>query len=175
MSIKNTLLAGAALTTIAAAPALAKDVPMFHVLALHAGTAVNKTQVHTPKGQNVTYTLSAYSTISTKADYGMSVPLSRTYYTFLSNSSLCMEPKKEKVTLSTTKTAYATLGTGTDTATLSGCSSPDTFYGDTYTLNTKKAKNKTDSFTSTLTAKFKNGSTKYNGKLILDVSVDITK
>ena len=106
--------------------------------------------------------------ISIKADYMVKTPLAQTYYTFQSNGSICDAPKKEKISVSPTKTIYAAIGTASETYS-EGCSSgPTTFYGDTYTLSTKKAKNKTDSFVSTLTAKFVSGGAKYNGTLNLD-------
>jgi len=172
MSIKGILLAGAALCTIAAAaPALAKSAPHIHVLALHPG-AVTKSHMHIGPDAKVTYTFSVSTAVSTSADYKVKTNLGATFYTWLSNSTICDQPKKEKVTLSVSKTKYAALSTGVETYS-EGCSAPTKFYGDVYDLTSKKGKGKVDTFSSDLKAKFTNANGKQKGSLILDVSVSI--
>jgi hypothetical protein len=172
MTIKGILLAGAALCTVSIAPALASNAPKFSVAALRTGGIV-KTAMRTPKASAVTYTFSVTTAISTKADYMVKTNLAGTFYTWLSNDSICQQPKKETVTLSTAQTVYALLSTGVESYS-EGCGKPTFFYGDVYDLQTKKAKNKTDKFTSTLKATFKN-SGKFKGSLNIDVSVEIGK
>jgi hypothetical protein len=175
MTIKGVLFAGVALSILSAAPALAGVAPHVHVTAMHPGSAINKTAMHHDKTGTLTYTFSIYTTISTKASYNKTTPLAATYYTWDNSYSICDSPKKETITLSTTKTAYAALSTGTETYS-EGCSSgPTTFYGDIYDLTTKKAKNKTDTFSSDLKATIKDAQGKFKASLILDVSVAITK
>ena len=66
-SITKTLLGGAALCALATAPAMAGNVPHFNVTALHAGNVVNKTRIHSPGRQHVTYTFAVYSSVSIPA------------------------------------------------------------------------------------------------------------
>jgi hypothetical protein len=173
MSIKGILFSGAALCAISAAPAIAAEAPHMHIAAMHQGGVV-KSAVHNKGATNVTYTFSVATSVSTASGYNVKTPLAATYYTFQSNSSICDAPKTESISISSKKTKYAKLGTSTETLS-EGCSAPTVFYGDTYELTTKKAKNKTDTFSSTLNAKFVSSGTHYKGKLILDVSVAITK
>ncbi len=173
MSIKGILLAGAALCTISIAPAMAASAPRYSIAALHTGGIV-KTAMRAPKASAVTYTISVSTAISTKAAYMVKTNLAQTFYTFLSNSTICDQPKKESVTLSTTKTVYALLSTGVETYS-EGCSAPTKFYGDVYDLQTKKAKNKKDTFSSALKANFKNANGKMKGTLNINVTVAIGK
>lgn len=174
MTIKGVLLAGASLCTLTAGAAFAKSAPNVHVLAAHPGVGhtVVKTSLHPKNAGTVTYTFSVYTAVSQSADHGVKTKLAATYYTFLSNSSLCQQPKKEKVTLSTKKTKYAKLSTSTETYS-EGCGAPTTFYGDVYDLTSKKTPKTPDAFVSTLKAKFKNASGPQTGILNLDVSVSI--
>jgi len=171
----KTLLGGVALCALAAVPAVAQSVPHINVMALHAGNMVNKTNIHNAGIGTKTYTTAVTTAISTAADYKVKTALGATYYTWLNNSNPCSFVAKQKVTLSTKKTAYARLGTGTVTATPSGCTAPDTYWGDTYDLETKKAAGQTDTFVSTLTAKFLSGGVLYKGTQNLDVYVSIWK
>jgi hypothetical protein len=175
MTLKRVLMVGVALCGISALSAVsanAATAPNIHLLALH-NSAVVKTAVHHQPAGTATYTITVSTTISASADYKVKTPLALTYYTFTSSSNPCKFPKKQKITVSTKKTKYAKIGTSTETSTLSGCSTPDTFYGDTYDLTAKKAVGKTDAFVSTLKATFKNGGKKLKGTLFLDVTVDI--
>jgi hypothetical protein len=172
MSIKGILLAGAALCTIAAAaPALAKSAPHVHVLALHPG-AVTKTAMHSNRAGDITYTFYVSTAVSTASSYKVKTNLGATFYTWLSNSSLCQEPKKEKLSLSTKKTKYAKLSTGVETYS-EGCGTPNKFYGTVYDLTSKTAAGKVDTFVSDLKAKFKNSNGKEDGSLFIDISVAI--
>jgi len=101
-------------------------------------------------------------------------PLVYTYYTFNNSGSPCNV--KDKIKLSTKKTAYAKLSTATETepGSFYGCSSPVTFYGDVYDLTAKKVTSGTeDSFVSTLTSKIVFNGTKYDATLNLDLTVII--
>ena len=114
MSIKGILLAGAALCAISAAPAFAANAPHMHIAAMHQGGVV-KSAMHTNGATNVTYTFSVSTAVSTKAGYNVKTPLAATYYTWQSSGSICMTPKKEKVSLSTKKTKYASIAAAVET------------------------------------------------------------
>jgi hypothetical protein len=175
MTFKRVLMVGVALCGISALSAVsasAATAPNIHLLAMHKG-AVVKTAVHHQPAGTATYTIAVTTAVSTGTSYKVKTPLAMTYYTFTSNSNPCTFPKKQKITLSAKKTKYAKLSTSTETSTLSGCSGPDTFYGDVYDLTSKKGVNQTDTFVSTLKATFKNGGKKLKGTLFLDVSVEI--
>jgi hypothetical protein len=176
MSIKVALLAGVSLFTICAGAAFAKSTPNLVVTALHPGTALVKTAVHAKSPTNLTTTIGV-STGVTDADYKKKTPLAAPYYTFNHSGTTCDEPK-EKIKLSTTKTKYAMLSTGTETETISACSTgPTKFYGDVYELTTKKAVKKPDTFVSMLIAKdlHNGGNTYKKATLNLDVAVTISK
>lgn len=175
MTLKGVLLAGAALCVLSAVPALAKSAPTMAVGAAHVGHMQVKTPMHAGKIQHLTSTIAVSTGVSESADYKVKTPLPYTYYTYYDSGSFCNSKQKESVTLKTKKTKYAKLSTGVET--LSGyCSTaPTKFYGDNYELTTKKAKNKTDSFTSTLVGK----KIHYNGQVYdintnLDVKVAIS-
>ena len=170
MTLKKILYAGAALCTISAAPAFARNAPSVAVVALHAGHAVMKTQMHTPGKNHISSTGSAFSTIAASKK---TVKLIYTYYTYLSSGSFCNIQAKQKVKLSTKKTKYAKLGTSTESYS-EGCGTPTVFYGDTYKLTAKKAPKNPDTFVSTLIGKgFHYEGEKYDGKLNLNVSVTV--
>jgi hypothetical protein len=170
MTIKGILLAGVAVATLATVPAFAKQAPKFHVLALHAGHAVNKTALHHTPGNTLTYTFGVSSYVPS-ADLGTGVNLIYTYYKWNSSYSICTTPK-EKMS-GQKKSTYGKIKHNTETYSL-GCSSgPTKFYGDNYTLTKTSGFGQVDTFSSLLTGKFKSGGKKYTGKLTLDVSVDI--
>jgi len=172
MHLKRILLAGAALFAISAAPAMAAKAPHIHVLAMHKGALVKSAAQHrTATAYSLTYAVS--SGVSTAASYKVKTNLGRTYYTWVSNSSYCQEPKKEALTLSTKKTVYAKIGKSTETGNPASCATANKFYGVTYDLVTKKAAGAVDTLSSTLKAKFKEGGITYAGKLTLDISVSI--
>ncbi|HEX4157950.1 MAG TPA: hypothetical protein VHY79_05705 [Rhizomicrobium sp.] len=168
-NITKTLLGGAALCALATAPAIAGNIPAFHVQALHAGHAVNKTKIYQPGRTHLTYTFSV-GTYVPASDLGTAVNLIYTYYKWNSSDNLCTQPKMK--IKAPKKTQYAKLGHSTETYS-EGCGSPTVFYGDTYDLTNSKGEGNQDSFQSDLIGKFKNGSTKYLGNLYLDVTVSI--
>ena len=172
-NLTKTLLGGVALTALAAVPANAAkhSHPAFTVTALHAGHAVNKTKMHVPSRAHVTYTFGVSTSVSA-ANAGTAVKLAGTYYKFNSYSTLCSRPA-QKVKVSPKKTALARVGTSTETYSFGCASGPTVFYGDTYTLNNGATSGETDSFVSTLTAKFMNSTGKYKGTLNLDVNVTV--
>lgn len=176
MSIKGILMAGAALCTFSMAQAFAAEAPHFAAVAAHPGQAHVKTVLHAGRAQQLTSTASVYTSVSIASDYKKKTPLEGTYYTFYDSGSFCNSTEKMRVKLATKKTKYATLSTGVETLTGYCSTSPTKFYGDNYDLQTKAAKNKTDTFTSTLVGKkiHYNGGV-YNINLNLDVSVSITK
>ena len=153
--ITQTLLGGAALCALATAPAMAGDVPDLHVFALHPGHAkfVSKTSLHKGIGHETSCSSLSITTAVPASDFRSVVKLADTYYSYYDSGSFCNSSEKQKVKLSTRKTQYAKLGTGTDT--FSGyCSTADTvFYGDTYELKSKSGEGKTDHFVSTLVGK----------------------
>jgi hypothetical protein len=175
MTIKKILLAGVALCSLSVAPAVANSAaPHVHLTALHPG-AVVKSTMHSQKVAGLTYTFLVYSSV-TNADYMQKTNLAATFYKWNDSYNICTTPK-ETITLSTTKTVYAALSTATETVPGSeeGCKKTVTFYGDVYELTTKKGNGKTDTFTSTLSAKIKDPQGKFNANLILDVDVAISK
>jgi len=169
-NLTKTLLGGVALAALTTAPAMAGHHrhPAFHVTALHAGKAVNKTKIHNQGATHITYTFGVYT--YQPANAAKNTHLAGTYYKWNSNSSTCTYPKM-KIN-APKKSVYAKIGTATETYSI-GCSGgPVSYLGDTWTNKTGVAGN-TDTFVSTLTGKFMNGSTKYKGTLNLDVSVGI--
>jgi hypothetical protein len=165
--ITITLLGGTAVCALATAPAIAAPKhPAMHVTALHAGHAVNKTQIHNDKATKVTYTFGVY-TYDTSG-IGVSQHLYATFYKWNSSFSLCTAPKmKIKIKKSPT---HGTAGTATETYSY-GCSDgPTKFYGDTYDQSQSAS---SDSLVSLLKGKFKESGAKYKGKLYLDVSITI--
>jgi hypothetical protein len=167
-NLTKTLLGGVALTALAAVPANAAKHPAMHVTALHAGKAVNKTKMHVPGRQHLTYTFGVYSYQPASAPPAQHI--FGTYYKWNSSGNLCTAPKeKNKVPK---KSIYGKLGTATETYS-EGCSNgPTVFYGDTWTNKTGVAGN-IDQWRGVLTGKFQNGSTKYKGTLNLDVRLTI--
>jgi hypothetical protein len=174
MTIKGALLASVSVCTICAGTAFAKPTPNLVVAALHPGHAVVKTAMHSAGGQTFTSSASVSTGVSTKADYKKKTKLGATYYTFLHSGTFC-SPPKEKVVLSTKKTKYAKLSTSTETYS-EGCSTPSTFYGDVYDLQTKGKVKTPDTFTSDLIGKkvVFDGTTYKTGTLVLNVSVTIS-
>jgi hypothetical protein len=175
MTIKAILLSGAALCTLSIMPALASSAPHIAAAAAHPGNVHVKTALHASKATNLTSTASVATGVSVSSSFKKKTPLSATFYTFYDSGSFCNSSQKESVKLATKKTKYAKLSTGVETLTGYCSTAPTKFYGDVYDLRTKKAKNKTDTFTSTLVGK----NIHYNGglydiKLNLDVSVAIS-
>jgi hypothetical protein len=175
-SITKTLLGGVAFGALATAPAIAGgiNVPPFHVTALYAGKAVNKTKVHNPPHQcrYSTCITDSVSTYVPASDLDKKVNLIYTFYKFDSNSTLCSQPR-EKIKVVPKKTQYAKVGAATATYSEGCASGPTTFYGDNYKLTNPAGEGQTDSFVSTLIGKIKYNGRTYMERLNLDVSVKI--
>jgi hypothetical protein len=173
--LTQTLLTGSALCALMAAPAMAEPKhPAMHVMALHAGHAVNKTKFHIPAKQHLTYTYGVYSSASASS---VDQDLYGTYYRWQNfpNGYLtftCTPPKQRlKVPK---KSIYATIAADTKTYSF-GCPSPTVFYGDAWT-NKTGVPGDVDTFRSTLIGKALQGPQyRYKGTLNLDVQVSITQ
>ena len=168
----QTLLGGAALSVLVAAPAIASP-PRFLVQALHAGRMVNKTAPRSHGITHQTQTASASYFVPANA-YREKFWLISTFYRFESQSTFCYQNSyKPKNKLDRKRTEYAKLGTTTGYFSV-GCSSGLTpFYGDTYKLVNTAGFGQKDFFKSTLTGKYKNKNGTYKGTLHLNVEVDI--
>ena len=168
-NLTKTLLGSAALCALGTVPALATHVPKFHVLALLDGRVVNKTKLHNPGGEHITYTLGISTSVSA-SDLHKTVPLAKTFYKWSSYTDNCNNPRQK--IKAQKKTAYAKISAATETYTVGDCTT--VFYGDTYKLKDKSGFGQTDSFVSTLYGWFKGSSgAQYKGTLKLDVSVAI--
>jgi hypothetical protein len=168
MTIKGILMAGAALATVAAAPALAKEVPHFSVTALHTSAAhvVNKSSIKTPGATNLTYTYGVYSTDATA---GSSVHLIYTYYKWNNSYSFCSN-SPSKIKVKPKKTPYGKAGTATETYSYSCPQGPTVFYGVTFDWN---GSGSSVALVSTLTSKIKLGGVPYKAHLNLDISLTL--
>jgi hypothetical protein len=155
-SITKTLLSGAALCALAAAPAMARNVPHFNVTALHAGNVVNKTRIHSPGRQHLTYTFAVYSSVSIPAsDLDKKVKVGGLVGTNAFGCGVSAKFKAPK------KSTYGKVGIYTETYS-DGCSSgPTVFYGQTYKLTNPAGEGHTDTFTSSMIYKFKNNGVKF--------------
>lgn len=175
--LTKTLLGGAALSALIAAPAVAGHAPNFHVQALHAGKRVNKTKMHSQTTGHVTYTISAYTSVPA-SDLRQSVPLTVTFYKWnaysgysCSNSDL--QPAKDKLKVQK-KSMYGKVRAATETYSFHCVYGPTAFYGDAYELKDTSGFGQTDHFRSTLYGKFRTSDRrKYKGTLNLNVSVTI--
>ena len=170
----QTLLAGAALGALATTTAVAGNAPVFHVTALHAGSAVNKTRVRDPRRIHQTYTLGV-STYDPASDFGLPEKLTRTFYTWeCCDNSCAVAPwqARQKIKVPQ-KSTYGEIGTAKESYGTCSFGGPLVYYGDTYTLTDPDGEGKTDFFVSTLIGKFVKGGRRYKGTLNLDVSVAI--
>lgn len=172
-NLTKTLLSSVAVGALTVAPAMAQQQkhPAFALTAMHAGRVVNKTKPY--RCGHFSYTscvLTVYTSVSA-SDFDKRVPLAGTFYKFNSNATLCSSPKTK--IKAWRKSAYAKIGTGTETYSVGCPSGPLTFYGDTYKLNDKSGFGKADYFESMMSGKFKMNGEKYKGRLILEVFVAI--
>jgi hypothetical protein len=175
MKVKAFLLTGVALCTLSLSSAFAKSAPDIHVMSVNRGAVVKSVMTH-KTATNQTSTIAVTTDISTSADYKKKTDLTKTYYAWVTQASdLCAEIPKEKIKVSAKKTKYASLSTHIATYPGSdyGCSTTVSTYGDVYDLTTKTAVKKKDKFESYLTAKVTLQGTKYDLKLVLDVTVPI--
>jgi hypothetical protein len=168
-NVTKILLGGAALGALATAPAMAAGShPSLSITALHVGKTVNKTKVHSPSAQHLTYTFAVYTYVS-PADAGTSVHLYGTFYKWNSNLTLCSNPK-QKIKSKTAPT-NGTSTTATETYSFGCASGPTVFRGDTYNYNGDGATS--DYLTSLLKGKFYNSSVKYKGKLTIEAFITL--
>jgi len=175
MTIKGVLLAGAAICALSLGSAFAEAPPHVHVTALRPGHATVKTAMHVSPDATKTSTYAVYTEVFTPDAFKTKTNLLGTFYTLNDNSTVCSPAAAQKVILSTKKTLYAKLSTGSVTYSI-GCPSPTIFRGTVYDLITRGANGKTDTFVDTLTGKVKNsGEPRYTFNLNLDVNVEITK
>ena len=163
-AITQTLLAGAAFCALATAPALAGDVPPFHVTMLHGGHVVGKTGFHHAGRTHLTSTLSLSSSIPA-SDLDKKVKLA-TMYAYLD----CPTKLKTRITK---KPTYGKAGFYSET-TSGGCSNGGyTAYGNTYDLTNPDGEGKNDSFVSTVISKVEYNGVKYKATENVDYSVAI--
>jgi hypothetical protein len=168
-TLAKTLLCGGALVALATVPAVAGNAPAFHVTALHGGRVVNKTKIHIPGSQHLTYTFGVYTYLPA-SELRKTVRLHGTFYHW--DYSGCTSGPPVKVTAQK-KSQYGKIGIATETYS-EGCpSGPSVFYGETYKLTNPDAKGKIDHFVSRQIFKFKNGGKKYKTTLNFEVNVFI--
>jgi hypothetical protein len=160
-AIIQTLLAGAAFGALATAPALAGDVPPFHITALHAGHVVGKTGIHHAGRTHVTSTIEVSTSIPA-SDLDKKIKLG----VFVD----CSGKYKFKITK---KATYGKAGiyAMTQSEACVGSSGGDMGYGNTYKLTNPKGEGKTDSFVSSVFGKFEYKGVKY--KFTENVEYDI--
>lgn len=175
-STTNVLLGGVALCALATVPAVARNVPGFHITALYGDYLVNKTKLRNPNRQHLTVTDSVSSYVPA-SDLNTKVHLHDTFTKWSSmtaSSWECGNPK-QKIKVDPKKTQYAKIGTATETYSLGCTDGASVFYGDTYKLTNSAGEGQTDHFVSTLYGWFQRSGVKYKGTLYLDVSVHIGK
>ncbi len=176
--LTRTLLGGAALSALTAAPSIAQPAhPAFRITALHEGHAVNKTKVRKDGAndcsRSTTYCYSVYSYQPASAP--KKTHLIYTFYKFNSTISgqlsICTNPKTKN--RAPKKSIYAKIGTATETYS-EGCTNgvQPVFYGDTWTNKTGVA-GETDRFRSLLIGHFKADGKKYRGQFGMTVNVFI--
>lgn len=172
MSYTKTLLAGAALCALCAAPALARTAPSIHLATSGFDSPSKLVHVKSNAGADKTGHLTltySFSASLSSADY--KVPVQFIQYTW-QDTATCIPPANEgmKITKSK-KDMTAKIGVGTSTGPTSACpSSTFTFYGPLYELKSKTATS--DSFKAALVAKHYSG---YNDTLNEDWTVNITQ
>jgi hypothetical protein len=166
MTLAKTLLSGAALCALCAAPAVTFAAPHMHIAGEDNLARQKPGSVHIKTGgvHNDLTDLTETLTFS----YALPPLKTKTmlWGETWQDTATCKPPKKESLKVPK-KTKVAKISVGTSTGPTSACpSSTFTFYGPVYDL-TKKAKS--DSFASVLTAK------KYSGyNLTLNVNTDLS-
>lgn len=173
-SLTQTLLAGAALCALGAAPAIAQqNHPRFHFTALHGGRVVNKTKMYNQDATYVTYTFGVYTSVSFSRGYGHRVHLAGTFYVW-SSSSIC-HLNRTKFRVDHKKTEYGKASVGTETYSFGCPSGPTSLNGMNYKITDPNAEGHTDHAAITYKTTFVDNGTKYKAKINLDVSIDILK
>ncbi|HEX3945581.1 MAG TPA: hypothetical protein VHW69_16000 [Rhizomicrobium sp.] len=170
--LTQTLLTGSALGALMAAPVMAQPAhPAMHVMALHAGHAVNKTKFHIPSKQYLTYTYAVYSSASASS---VDQDIYYTYWRWNSITTGCPTFGLPKQKVKTPKrTIYGSTKADTETYSF-GCPTPLDFHGDAWT-NKTGVPGDVDKFQSSLISHFKFQGQKYKGTLYFDVSLTITQ
>jgi hypothetical protein len=164
-AITKTLLAGAAFGALATAPALAGDVPPFHVMALHAGHVVGKTRIHHAGRTHVTSTLEVSTSIPA-SDLDKKIKL----LALVSVDTNCSGQLNFKITK---KATYGKVGFYSETFS-GGCGNGGyTEYGNTYKLTNPEGEGKNDSFVSSLIDKVEYKGVKYKVTVNADFNVAI--
>jgi opacity protein-like surface antigen len=168
MSFATTLLGGAAICALCAAPALAA--PSIHLagadtaMTMKVGTAGHVKTGASPFGSTAfTETLTFTGTLTTATFHNPTLVWGETWQ----DTTTCLAPPHEKGVFKQ-KTAVAKISDGTSTGNTTAC--PDTtftFYGPVYDLQTKTATS--DSFSGYILARHYSG---YN--LTLNVHTDLT-
>jgi hypothetical protein len=150
-SITQTLLAGASFCALATAPALAGDIPPFHVTLLNAGHVVAKTGLHHAGRTHVTSTIEV-STAIPASDLDKKIKLG----VFVD----CSGKFKFKITK---KPTYGKAGiySMTQSEACFNSSAGDMGYGNTYKLTNPNGEGKTDSFVSSVIGKVEYKGVKY--------------
>ncbi len=155
-NLSKTLLAGAALCALAAAPAFADSGFAPHVTALNGGRVVNKTKLHNHGATHVTYTFGLYDYVPASTPVG-------TKWTLVSQS-FCPGPVKIKAPK---KTTYGKISIHHQTYS-NGCE----LVSATYKLVKQPSVGATDQFVLSAIYKFEQNGTKYKGTLNLDTTVE---
>jgi hypothetical protein len=170
-NLSKTLLAGVALSSLAAVPALA-GAPNIHLagvaardITMHSGVAHSKTNIRDPKYTNYTSNITFAGTISGPAFYKTPVMLWGETWIY----SSCSEVPNEKGKVAQKATA-GKVAVGVESGTRSGCGSTIfTYHGPIYTLKSKTATS--DSFVFDVDAKATG--IKYNLKLVGTTNLNI--
>ncbi len=171
MSFTKTLLTGAAIGALCAAPALARTAPNIHLAGIASKAKMttkgshSKTDVANPNYTNLTQTVSFFNSLSFAADTEVPVLL---FGETWQDTNTCTPPAHEHASYPH-RTAAAKINHGTSTGPTSACpNSTFTFYGPLYTLENNTG---TDSFKGVLKARHYSG---YNLTLNENVNVTIT-
>jgi hypothetical protein len=164
-NIIQTLLGGTALCALATAPAMAGDIPDFHVFELHPGHAklVSKTGMHTGAREHISSTISISTSIP--AELGKTEKLPFTLATYCGSKL-----GKFKVTK---KATYGHVGVFTSTVSTGCIGGQEVYFGNTYKLTKPDGEGKTDTFSDSLTDKFTYNGVKYNALINLNVQLSI--
>jgi len=174
-NLSKTLLAGVALSSLAAVPALAAGAPSYHLagifargITMHSGVAHSKTNIRDPKYTNYTTNITFSGTISGPAFY--KVPTLLWAETWIYSSCGVQVPGgKGKVAA---KAKAGKVAVDAITGTISGCTNGTiyTFHGPLYTLKSKTATS--DTFVFDVDAK--DAGAKLNLKLVGTTNLTIS-
>jgi hypothetical protein len=169
-NLTKALLGSAAITVLAAAPAVAAH-PAFSVTAMHDGKMVNKTKMHNQKAGHITYTFGVSTAIPFSQYYQNKQPLG-SFYKWNSYSTVCSNPKS-RLKVDPKKTDYGKASVGFETYSLGCPSGPTKLYGVFYKITDPDAAGHTDHVHGSLSGKFKNSRGRYRGTLNIDYTLSI--